>query len=263
MTKIPDCIKEIVGDRPYVTDDVGRSDSQVLIYDDFVLKIRPVSRESENERQIAEWARGKIPVPEIPVYHTEGETLYELMTRVKGEMLCSEAYLSRPGEVIKLAAEALKRLWTVDISGCPNAVSPLDRRLEEARRIVEAGEAETDTEPGTYVPGGFSGPEELLAWLENNRPQEDIVLTHGDFCLPNIFFVGGRLSGFIDTGKMGPADRWQDIAILIRTLHHNFNGVYGGPAVFPEFEPEMLLEELGIEMDREKYRYYLLLDEIF
>ena len=59
-----------------------------------------------------------------------------------------------------------------------------------------------------------------------NRPEEDIVLTHGDFCLPNVFVKDGAISGFIDLGKMGPADRWQDIAIAIRSLEHNFNGKY-------------------------------------
>lgn len=61
------------------------------------------------------------------------------------------------------------------------------------------------------------------------------MLTHGDFCLPNLFADHDRFSGFIDIGKMAPADRWRDIAILIRTLHHNFNGGYGGPAVYPWF----------------------------
>lgn len=153
-------------------------------------------------------------------------------------------------------------LWSVDVTGCPSAVSLLSERLILAEKAVSTGNAESNAEPETYGPEGFSNPEELLSWLENNRPSEDIVLTHGDYCLPNIFAKDGRVTGFIDIGRMGPADRWQDIAILIRTLHHNFNGYYGGPAVFPQFRPEMVLDELGIPMDEEKYRYYLLLDEI-
>ena len=28
---------------------------------------------------------------------------------------------------------------------------------------------------------------ELINWLYDNKPEEDFVLSHGDFCLPNIF----------------------------------------------------------------------------
>ena len=94
-------------------------------------------------------------------------------------------------------------------------------------------------------------------------PPEDIVLTHGDYCLPNIFAKGDRISGFIDLGKAGPADRWQDIAIAVRSLDHNFDGRYfNGKPIF-DFRPQMLLDALGVEMNEEKYRYYYLLDELF
>lgn len=62
---------------------------------------------------------------------------------------------------------------------------------------------------------------------------------------------------------MGPADRWQDIAIAIRSITHNFDGLYTGGKRIMDFDPKMLLDELGIEMDEQKYRYYILLDELF
>ena len=112
-------------------------------------------------------------------------------------------------------------------------------------------------EPETFGKDGFSSPEELLTWLEDNRPKEDIVLTHGDFCLPNVFIDEDKISGFIDLGKMGPADRWQDLAVVLRSLRHNFSGKYSDGKPYCEFEPQMLLDELGIEMDETKYKYYL------
>ena len=103
-----------------------------------------------------------------------------------------------------------------------------------------------NVEPETFGPNGFANPEELLIWLEKNRPEEDTVLTHGDFCLPNIFAENNRISGFIDLGKMGPADRWQDLAIALRSLEHNFSGRYNDGKSYFEFEPGMLLDELGM-----------------
>ena len=71
------------------------------------------------------------------------------------------------------------------------------------------------------------------------------------------------MTGFIDLGKMGPADRWQDIAIAMRSLEHNLSGKYHNGIPFGSFEPRRFLEELGVEPDEKKNRYYMLLDELF
>lgn len=34
-------------------------------------------------------------------------------------MLCDDVFLRKPAERVRLAAERLKLLWQVDISGCP------------------------------------------------------------------------------------------------------------------------------------------------
>ena len=81
-------------------------------------------------------------------------------------------------------------------------------------------------------------------------------------CLPNVFLQQDKISGFIDLGRCGIADRYQDIALCYRSLVNNYQGAYGGK-VYPTFYPERLFEKLGIEPDWEKVRYYILLDELF
>lgn len=49
---IPDKIKNIIGDKPYSIDKVGMSNSQVLYFDDMVLKIENQSEESDNEHRM-------------------------------------------------------------------------------------------------------------------------------------------------------------------------------------------------------------------
>lgn len=67
------------------------------------------------------------------------------------------------------------------------------KRLEAAEYNVMHGLVDLDNvEPETFGPNGFRNPEELLKWLKNNRPDEDIVFTHGDYCLPNIFVTGSK-----------------------------------------------------------------------
>ena len=259
----PKKIRDLVGEQPYERNEVGMSSSDVLIFPDYVLKIQKQSAETDNEPAIVAWLNGCLPVPEIPAYEVENGTAYTLMSKVRGRMLCDAELMRDPQRVMDLAAEGLKRLWSVDIYDCPCRVSRLEERLKAARYRVENGLVDTeDAEPETYGSNGFRDPMELVQWLEANRPAEDLVLTHGDYCLPNIFEENGSISGLIDLGKMGPADRWQDVAICLRSLKANFSGGFGGPVVFPEFEPSMLLERLGIPMNVEKMRYYILLDEL-
>ena len=119
-----------------------------------------------------------------------------------------------------------------------------------------------DTEPDTFGEGGFKDPEELLQWLMAHRPKEELVFSHGDFCLPNIFVSEGKLSGYLDLRRAGIADKWQDIALCYRSLVHNYDGKYAKVRV-KEADPELLFKRLGISPDWEKIRYYILLDELF
>lgn len=264
MIHIPEKIKNFIGEQEYFKNGIGMSESEVLIYPKYVLKIQKQSVETDNERDIVTWLNKCIPIPEILDYCVEDGNAYTLMTKMQGIMLCDEEYLNNPTLLVKLIAKSLKLLWNTDVYSCPLKVSRLENRLKEARGNVENGLVDMDNvEPETFGESGFACPKELLEWLEKNQPEEDLVLSHGDFCLPNIFGYGNELSGFIDLGKMGPADRWQDIAIAIRSLKHNFEGKYHQGKKYFDFKPEMLLEELEIKMDEEKYKYYILLDELF
>ena len=77
----------------------------------------------------------------------------------------------------------------------------------------------------------------------------------------NVFFENGKVSGFIDLGDAGIADRWYDIALGYRSLKHNADGTYG--AYYADVHPDDLFKKLGIEPDWERIKYYILLDELF
>ncbi len=264
---LPEAIKNHIAGKSYKTDDVGKSGSQIFIFDDCVLKIievrdKEICKKNDVSVQVMRWLKGKLPVPELLCYETDSENQYLLMSRVSGKMSCDEYYLERPRELCKLLASAFKMLWSVDVSDCPYE-RRIDDELKEARYRVENNLIDIDdAEPDTFGEGGFENPEALLAWLEENRPEYEPVLSHGDFCLPNIFLQDGKVSGFIDLGDTGIGDKWRDIAFCYRSLKHNVDGTFGDK-VYPECNPDMLLEELGIEPDCEKIRYYILLDELF
>ena len=260
--QFPDRIAGFVAGKTYTENLTGMSGSRVLMYDEYVLKIEKTRQEDLETIAVMRWLEGRIPVPVIAVYAEEDGFSYTLMSRVQGRMACDEYYLERPDELTTLLAEALHMLWNVDTAGCPRERS-IDVELAEAKYRVERHLVDMDNvEPETFGPGGFRDPEELLAWLYDHRPSYEPVLSHGDFCLPNIYLDNGGISGFIDLGDTGIGDKWRDIALCYRSLKHNAEGVYGG-RIYPDTDPMLLFKKLQIEPDWEKIRFYLLMDELF
>ncbi|MBR6790285.1 MAG: aminoglycoside 3'-phosphotransferase [Oscillospiraceae bacterium] len=248
---LPEKISAFVKGRPYTVDSVGCSGSEVRIYEDMVLKIEPRSEAVGRQVQLLRWLEGKLPVPKVLCFEEAEGRLYLLMSRIEGEMSCSEYYEEHAAELLRLTAEAFRMLWSVDITDCP-----ADRSLD-----AELAELDKRELPEIDLPG-FQDAAELLRWLKENKPAMDPVFSHGDPCMPNIFFADGKVSGFIDLGDAGIADRYRDIAICLGSLRRNMGGFYGGK-VYEDFDPKELFRYLGIEPDHEKLRYYTLLNELY
>lgn len=260
--QLPEKIHNLILEEDYQTDSIGMSDSSVLLFHDKVLKIQPCSEESENEYRMMLWLRGKLPIPQVLAYEIADDKSYLLMSRCSGKMSCEERYMQKPDLLTKLLANGLKKLWKISILDCP-ADWRLKRKLEIAKKNVEQGLVNPDNvEPDTFGENGFRDPEALLQWLYDNQPEEELVLSHGDYCLPNIFGVDSEPTGYIDLGKTGVADKWCDIALCYRSMSHNFSGKYQGHA-YPGYDDMLLFRELGLEPDWRKLRYYILLDELF
>jgi len=259
---MPERIREWIKDKPYTQDDVGMSGNQVLIFEDMVLKIEKRSDYVEKQVRIMKWLEGKLPAPKVLAFEIMEEKSFLLMSRVYGDMACSEYYLEHPKVLLKALAEALKMMWALDIADCPN-LRDLETELAEGKYRVENGLVDVeDAEPTTFAEGGFEDPAHLLRWLEENRPVQEPVFSHGDFCLPNVLLTDGKVSGFIDLGDAGVGDKWRDIALCYRSLQHYLDGTFGGK-VYEDFYPDLLFEALEIEPDWEKLNYYILLDELF
>ena len=262
MKHLPDKIKDTIGNRPYKIDDIGMSGSTVLMFDDMVLKIQPESTEAKTEREMMRWLQGRLPVPKILAHEISDGNSFLLMSRVPGKMSCDLEWINDPDRLVDVLCEGLTTLWSKSIEDCPCNAS-LDQHLSAAEYNVRNGLVDLDNvEPETFGEKGFKDPEELLEWLKATRPDEDLVLSHGDYCLPNIFADSNEISGFIDLGRAGVADRYRDIAICYRSLCSNLRGSYGGhPPV--EYDADVLFSRLGITPDWEKIRYFTLLDELF
>ncbi len=262
---LPKKIRDFVAKENYVVDKVGMSGSTVFLYGDKVLKVQDNGAEAQNEYRMMRYLSGKLPVPEIYAHEISDGKSYLLMGKCAGEMACSHAYMQNPSVLCKLLADGLKMLWETDISDCP-CRQGLAQKLVQAQYQVKNHLVDLENvDPGTFGENGFRDPAELLKWLYQNMPEEELVLSHGDYCLPNLFGVQDKVTGFIDLGKSGIADKWCDIALCYRSLSHNYGGKYLGEkdCAYPESDAMDLFGELGIEPDWKKIRYYILLDELF
>ncbi len=262
MIYMPSSIQKIIENEQYDVDNIGMSDSSVYLFADKALKIQNADDEADNEHLMMKWLSGKLLVPEILAFEKNNGRSYLLMSRMSGVMACDDYYMDNFDLLIDLLAKAIHMFWEVDISDCPSKMN-LDKKLEMAKYNVEHDFVDMENvQPDTFGKEGFKNPQELLEWLIQNRPEEDIVLSHGDFCLPNIFFLENNVSGFIDLGKTCVADRYQDIALCYRSINNNFNGSYGG-RIHKNMNTDKFFSKLGIEPDWKKIKYYILLDELF
>lgn len=247
---IPNEIVRHINNLNYKVDDIGRSDSSVILFDDYVLKIERVSSETENEIKLMKWLNGRLPVPKIIEHFVKDDKSYLLMTRLEGEML------SKDGDSLELYTKAINKLKEIDFNDCP-VDNRLQHYLKKAEYNVEKGLVDIeDANPDTYGPEGFKDPQELLSWLKDNQPEEEISYTHGDLCMPNILIKDGNITGYIDLGRGGLGDPYRDIALCYRSYLYN-----------TEINEEELKNELehllGFKLDMQKVKYYILVDELF
>jgi aminoglycoside 3'-phosphotransferase-2 len=154
-----------------------------------------------------------------------------------------EALARRCGAALRQLHDAL------DPATCPFDRT-LDARLDAAaRRVAEGGVDAADFEP-EYAD---RTPSQLLELLGATRPDgEDLVVTHGDWCYPNVLFDGNGAWTMVDLADLGVACRWYDLGIGARSTSHNL-----GDEAIPSF-----FEGYGIDPDDGRGRYYLLLDEL-
>ncbi len=107
--------------------------------------------------------------------------------------------------------------------------------------------------------GGFATPAQLerLLALRPKTP-EDLVFTHGDFSLTNLILADeDTLAGVVDWGRAGIADRYQDLALFVRSFADHTH--LPREEVIP-----LVAKAYGLEtLDPEKLAFYELLDEFF
>lgn len=187
------------------------------------------TRSLERESKILEWINGRLPTPKLLYYGYAAGVEYQLTSEVKG----TPTYKAQPSErmdAVRVLGETLRLVHSLDPKGCP-----IDNRVDNKLDHIE------DTSK------------------LGDKPEENLVFTHGDYCLPNIIIEIGALSGVIDWDYGGLADPYVDFNSCIWSMGYN----YGEKETENKWIP-VFLESYGLdEFDKEKLSYYGRLSSLF
>lgn len=197
--------------------------------------------------------RGHWPVPRLLHFEFAHERAWLLSEALPGRT--AQEWLAaapeRAAQTVATLAQFLRRLHALPPEQCPfNAGHHL--RLAQARHRLEQGLIDTDD--FDEARRGWS-PEQVWQALTGYLPlQADAVVCHGDFSPENILMTApDTVSGIIDLGRAGVADRYQDLAILWNRLDEFGAGLQ-----------RQLFADYGIaQPDRHKLDFHLCLDECF
>lgn len=158
-------------------------------------------------------------------------------------------------------ADAVRRLHEVPVSQCPFRRG-LEAMVGVARDVVSRDAVNREFLP---VDQQQTSTVELLDRLARQVPRRreqeaaDTVVCHGDLCLPNIVLDPQTLdvSGFVDLGRLGLADRHADLALLLANVRETW--VDEGQARAADMA---FAERYGIALDHDRLRFYLGLDPL-
>lgn len=184
-----------------------------------------------------------------------------LMTSTVAGVPADRVPAARLGSAWQPIADAVRRLHELPVRECP-FTRDLPEMFATARDVVarDAVNPEFLPEDQQGTPAG-----ELLArlvpQLEQRLAQEaaETVVCHGDLCLPNIILDPETMNvaGFIDLGRLGAADPYADIALLLANSRETWADEAGATAA-----DEAFAGRYGIVLDRDRERFYLHLDPL-
>ncbi|MGW7482445.1 aminoglycoside 3'-phosphotransferase [Nonomuraea muscovyensis] len=246
--RLPGRILDLFGDDAVWSDDhEGMSGETLRVTAPagvFYVKAGPVARQ-EHDRLL--WLKRWMNVPDVVAFEGDALVLADAGWRSLERV---------PANAGTVMGRVLRALHDIPVDECPFD-ERLDLRLTRARERVAAGLVD----PGDFDDdhAGMTA-EQVYERLVAERPaDEDLVVTHGDFTPANVLAppaTGLREGGaaaepvLVDVGALGIADRYVDLAIVLRELE--------GQAAAD------FLEAYGpVEPDRAKLAYYRLMDELF
>jgi kanamycin kinase len=185
------------------------------------------------ERSRLGWAARFTPVPRVLAQGADDAGAWLVTAALPGQSAVSPSWLAEPARAVRGIGLGLRALHDrLPVEACPFSWSMSDR-IARKRAM--------STDPVVL---------QRLDRLGAPPTIDRLVVCQGDACAPNTLLGDdGELSGHVDLGDLGVADRWADLAVATWSTHWNY-----GPGW-----DDVLLEAYGIDPDPERTRYYRVL----
>ena len=192
------------------------------------------------------WLNTRLGAPEIISHESWRGHQYLMLSYRPGFSAHERADLGAE-RVTALFASQLRSIHALPITQCP-FVDVTNLELSNAVRALD----EKRIDLGAFrLDVGMEAPAVLELLLGGRSGIVEDIFTHGDLCLPNLIIDDDRVSGVIDWGLAGVANRNRDFMSAELTIRRNF-----GEALIPVF-----YRAYGSSGgDASLVRYYWLLD---
>ncbi len=204
-----------------------------------------------HERDRTSWAHTFLPVPHV-VDHGTADGVEWLVSSARPG-LDATRLTSDPAMIVPIFGRGLRAFHDqASVEDCPFDFR-LDAAIDHCRRRVNGDEGTPVSRGDFHEDYKHLTPTGALAELEATRPpSEDLVVCHGDYCFPNVLVEDGRVTGYLDLGELGVADRWWDLGVGTWTCDWNVGLGW----------QDLFLESYGIERDEDRLRFYRLMYDL-
>ncbi len=203
---------------------------------------------AEAERMV--WASAYLPVPPVVALEQSGSTTVLITEALPGRDGTDQAWRTDVAGLVAALGSGLRAFHdAVDATRCPFRFD-LNVARAHVQRRVKAGTV--DPARGHLEHQHLSAREALVLLDQTMPPTEELVVCHGDYCPPNALLTEGRVTGYVDLGELGVADKWWDIAIGGWSTVWNFG---------TEFET-VFYASYGIDPDPGRIAFYRLLYDL-
>lgn len=208
------------------------------------------AREIVDEYERTRWLAARIRVPEIIAFDSTSDAAFLLTEALTGRN-AADAATDDARTVVAGMAHALRGLHSIPSGDCPFDAG-LRLRLASALARMDGGMVDEDD--FDEARRGMRARDVYGRMMALMPATEDCVVTHGDACPENFIFSGNAFVGFVDCGRAGRADRYQDLALASRNIESQW-GAELATFFFAEYgEPRP---------DEGRLEFYRMLDEFF
>jgi kanamycin kinase len=191
-----------------------------------------------------------LPVPAVVATSRSGPADWLLTEGLAGERATAPELRAEPERLVPLLASGLRAFHQTPTQDCPFRFGP-DEAMADAARRVRGGLVRPED---MHKEHAHLSPAAALAEAGRLRPARDpdLVVCHGDYCLPNVLIDSGQVTGFVDLGELAVADRWYDLSVATWSVTWNLG---------PGWE-ELFLTSYGVSADSQAIAFYRLIYDL-